>query len=648
VLAQIDRALAKAGHHSIVIAREDSSPSGDLVPLPVFEDELDDSVITRARQRTREAIEHSLRRWKIDIVHMHGIDFCEYLPDSPVPTLVTLHLPPEWYRPDVFALRRPRTYLHCVSRTQQQRCPTGAKLLPPIQNGVPLDAFEPGGAKQDYALALGRICPEKGFHLALEAARAANIPLFVGGEVYKYQSHQRYYESEIVPRLDNQRHFLGPLCRDRKLALLQSARCLLVPSQVSETSSLVAMEALACGTPVVAFPSGALADIVEHGITGFLVNSVQEMASAIERVTTVDAQACRRAAEQHFSIDRTLGRYLDLYDRLSCKNPIISIPSFRRDVLRSTGAVRELEQEYALLFQECPSATPFSSPAWILPWSQHLGSGEVTTVVVRRNGVLAGIAPLAISEGRLQFLGAGESDYMDLLAIDHSTAAALWESILEVAREVDVLELRELREDSIAISTMPENLRIGLEDGCVCPVIELPHLRLPSKQLKNLRAQLRKLPDARFELAEQASVTEFIDAVFGLHTARWHSRQQDGALALESIRRFHRETIPRLLRDGLLRIHGLRVQGRLGGVLYCLARGERVFYYLGGFDPALARYGPGSILIQHAIESARSAGAIEFDMLRGTEPYKYRWGARNRTSRNLVVGQQKLQVTINR
>jgi CelD/BcsL family acetyltransferase involved in cellulose biosynthesis/glycosyltransferase involved in cell wall biosynthesis len=636
VLTHLDRALTDAGHKSIVVARQDSTPAGDLVPIPIFEGNFDDHIRQEAQQHTRAAIQHALDRWNVDVIHMHGVDFREYLPTEGVPALVTLHLPPDWYPGDVFALPRPRTYLNCVSQAQQELCPHAPAMLPPIENGVPLKAFDLRFDKEDYALALGRICPEKGFHLSLDAARTAGIRLVLGGEVHKYDAHRRYYESEIVPRLDAYRLFAGPLGYSRKTELLASARCLLISSQVPETSSLVAMEALASGTPVIAFPSGALADIVQHGLTGFLVNNVQEMAEAIGRVSSIGPQACRRSAEERFSMDKMLAKYMDVYEQLSQRTPSAVVPSFRTSVVCSFGGVLDLEREYRSLFDECPAATPFSSPDWVLPWWNHLGAGEIATVTVRRGGKLVALAPLAMRDGVLQFIGTGVTDYMDVLAVNDAAAAALWDGIAELA-QARKLSLEELREDSIALRTLPDGLRHTIVDGCVCPVVELQDLRLPGRLLKNIRGQLRRLPDATFALASENDVEEYINSLYRLHSSRWQAAGAEGVLSADSVQRFHRESVPRLMRHGLVRLHGLRSQGKLCAVLYSLRRNGRAYYYLGGFDPQFAAYGPGSILLHHAIEFARAAGDREFDMLRGAETYKYRWGARNRTSRNLVT-----------
>jgi glycosyltransferase involved in cell wall biosynthesis len=171
--------------------------------------------------------------------------------------------------------------------------------------------------KRGFVAALGRICPEKGYEVAFDAARRAGRPMLLAGQVFGYEAHRRYFEEEIRPRLDRQRRFLGPLGFPAKRRLLAAARCLLVPSRVAETSSLAAMEALACGTPVVAFPNGALTEIVEPGVTGFLVRDVAEMAEAIAAAGELDRDTCRRVARARFSAARMTSRYLARYEALA-------------------------------------------------------------------------------------------------------------------------------------------------------------------------------------------------------------------------------------------------------------------------------------------------------------------------------------------
>lgn len=247
VLAALDRALVERGHTSLVIACEGSRVAGTLLPVPAETGVLDEAARARAQARHRHAIEAARRRWPIDVVHLHGIDFSAYLPDQG-PTLVTLHLPLDWYPPEALRPARDDLWLHAVSPEQHRTAPPGAILHAPIRNGVDVALLSRRHARRRFALVLSRICPEKGVHLALEAARAAEIPLFVGGQVYEYAEHRRYFHAEIEPRLDRERRFLGPLGFLSKRRFLNAAKCLVIPSLAAETSSLVALEALACGT----------------------------------------------------------------------------------------------------------------------------------------------------------------------------------------------------------------------------------------------------------------------------------------------------------------------------------------------------------------------------------------------------------------
>lgn len=317
ILTMLDAALTEAGHNSIVVAVEGSEVTGKLIATPKWTGRLTDAARVWGQQEHRKAIERVLERTPIDLIHMHSLDFYRYLPGKQVPLLATLHLPPSWYPKEIFHLARPNTYLHCVSAAQRRSCCRSPLLLPSIPNGVDVARLGAGFPKQKYALALGRICPEKGFHIALDAARKARTDMILAGEVFPYKEHLRYFSREIKPLLNHRRKFIGPAGFMRKRQLLNEARCLLVPSMVPETSCLVAMEAMACGTPVIAFPSGALADIVKHGRTGFLVRDAREMAEAIKNAGDLDPDVCRSVAREQFSSGRMIQRYFEVYERIA-------------------------------------------------------------------------------------------------------------------------------------------------------------------------------------------------------------------------------------------------------------------------------------------------------------------------------------------
>lgn len=140
--------------------------------------------------------------------------------------------------------------------------------------------------------------------------------MVVAGPVHPFRFHQDYFAEQVQPLLDDLRRYVGPVGFAEKVDLYSKARCVLIPSLVAETSSLVAMEAMSSGTSVVAFRSGALPEIVEHGRTGFIVDSEDEMADAVQRIDEISPEMCRAQAVRRFSAERMVEEYLRLYRRM--------------------------------------------------------------------------------------------------------------------------------------------------------------------------------------------------------------------------------------------------------------------------------------------------------------------------------------------
>lgn len=319
VLSRVDAALVARGHVSLVVAPEGSRVSGELLPVPSVGGDIGEAERRRLHAATRARIAEALASRRVDVVHMHGIDFHDYLPPQGSPVLVSLHLPLDWYPPGALAPARGDVFLHPVSASQARTAPPEARLSAPIPNGVPIPQLRV--RRCGFALILGRICPEKGQDDALDAAALANIPMLVAGAAFAYPEHRTFLRDRVLPRLDRSRRWIGPVTGRAKQRLLAQARCVVVASKAAETSSLVAMEALAAGTPVIACRSGALPEIVEHGRTGLLVEpgDVDGIADAIRAASTIDPELCRAAARERFPVERMTGAYLARHAELAAR-----------------------------------------------------------------------------------------------------------------------------------------------------------------------------------------------------------------------------------------------------------------------------------------------------------------------------------------
>lgn len=321
ILSLLERHLAAAGHRSLVVAAEGSKTAGELIASAAVPETITDR--TSAQLIHRDAIARTLCRERVDLIHFHGLDFHTYVPETRVPMLATLHLPLDWYPKSIFQQQRCR--LNCVSFSQAANT-----RLPVVPNGINIAPYLSQSAlARKHLLFVGRICPEKGAHTALEVAHKLDLPIFIAGPVHPYPPHQAYFHDQVEPLLDHKRRYIGPVGLEDKTRLLASAQCLLVPSSVAETSSLVAMEAIASGTPVVAFRSGALPEIVDHGESGFIVESLDDMVAATRQCARcaecagLSPHVSRRIAQRRFGAERMVSDYLALYEQLTSSNASI-------------------------------------------------------------------------------------------------------------------------------------------------------------------------------------------------------------------------------------------------------------------------------------------------------------------------------------
>lgn len=320
VLTMLDEALVARGVRSLVAAVEGSRSAGKLFAFPQARPEMDGEERRWYRKQLQCVVDRVLATERVDVVHLHGLDFEEYTLPADMPVLVSLHVHVPWEKVRAWKQRHPLAHFHCVSRALRAEWPFADENAAVVENGVELPVFREV-QRREYALVMGRICAEKNAHEALEAGTLAGVPVWVAGQVFPYADHERYFEEQVRPRLMEQgsvdHRFLGALTAAERHEMLARARCLLHPTRAQETSSLVAMEALAAGTPVIAYPSGALPEIVEHGVTGFLVENVQEMAGALKLVDRIRPEVCRAVAERRFSSERMVSGVVELYRKLA-------------------------------------------------------------------------------------------------------------------------------------------------------------------------------------------------------------------------------------------------------------------------------------------------------------------------------------------
>jgi glycosyltransferase involved in cell wall biosynthesis len=197
-----------------------------------------------------------------------------------------------------------------ISRDQAARAPEIA-VDRVIHHGIDPQEF-PVGRGGGYFLFVGRMTPDKGVREAVLAAQDAGAPLIIAAKV-REPSERTYFAEEIKPLLGRGVDFVGEVDGETKPALMGGATALLNPIQWAEPFGLVMIEALACGTPVIACPNGAAPEIVDHGLTGFLCDHHADLVDAISRVDEIDRSACRAAAEHRFSSARMVADHLDLY-----------------------------------------------------------------------------------------------------------------------------------------------------------------------------------------------------------------------------------------------------------------------------------------------------------------------------------------------
>ncbi|HET9267208.1 MAG TPA: glycosyltransferase family 4 protein [Vicinamibacterales bacterium] len=315
VVSFLTEELVRLGHDVTLFASGDSVTSARLVAMtprslrtdPGSVDALPHHILM-LEQLAGVAREFDLLHYHIDYMHF---PFSRRLG---VPHLTTLH-----GRLDIADLRPLYDEfgdMPVVSISDAQREPLPqAHWVGTVQHGLPRDLFAPGDGRGDYLAFIGRISPEKRVDRAVEIAGRAGLPLRIAAKVDRVD--EAYFHSEIEPLMGASHvEFLGEMGDAEKGELLRGARALLFPIDWPEPFGLVMIEAMACGTPTIAWPNGSVPEVLENGVTGFIVSSVAEAADAVSRTATLDRRRVRERFEARFTADRMARDYVALYETL--------------------------------------------------------------------------------------------------------------------------------------------------------------------------------------------------------------------------------------------------------------------------------------------------------------------------------------------
>ena len=321
VVSYLTDELARRGHDVTLFASGDSLTLATLMPVVERATRFDSEThAVLGAEFIRELGLVFSRARDFDVIHCH-VDYLAFPFHglTLTPTVHTVH-----GRLDLAHLipvyRQFRT-VPLVSISDAQRvplAPLGVRWAGTVYHGLPVERYAFAAEDRGYLAFLGRIAPEKQADFAIEIARRVGLPLRIAAKVDA--ADQAYFERVVAPLLDDPLvEFLGEIGEDAKPAFLGGARALLFPVDWPEPFGLVMIEAMACGTPVVARPCGSVPEIVVHGRTGFVADTLVELADAVKRLDEIDRSECRRHVERHFSAARMAEDYEKVYRRLTAR-----------------------------------------------------------------------------------------------------------------------------------------------------------------------------------------------------------------------------------------------------------------------------------------------------------------------------------------
>ncbi|MCK8783687.1 glycosyltransferase family 4 protein [Roseomonas sp. NAR14] len=322
IVSNLTEELVALGHEVTLFASGDSVTAAELDAIVPCALRLDPSVRDTLAPTVLQVSRVVRRAHEFDVIHFH-IDHLQLLAmrGVEVPFLTTLH--GRLDLPEIAPLFAAHPEAPFVSISDSQRRPLhGVNWAGTVLHGLPTDVLRPSlpqGRRQDGYLAfLGRISPEKGPDAAIRIARATGMRLRIAAKVDRVD--EEYYETAVRPLIEeagDQVEFIGEIGESQKAGFLGGAAGLLFPIDWPEPFGLVMIEAMACGTPVVAFNRGSVPEVLEDGVTGFIVEDEISAVAAVRRLASLDRGTIRQTFETRFSARRMAEDYLALYRKLA-------------------------------------------------------------------------------------------------------------------------------------------------------------------------------------------------------------------------------------------------------------------------------------------------------------------------------------------
>jgi glycosyltransferase involved in cell wall biosynthesis len=314
VVGDLVTALTDHGHRVTLIAagRDGTSASMlrtyDRPPSERLGDTLPELVQAAAATRLLSDLD-------VDVVHDHTLAGPLTSAGRPAPTVATVHGPTHGELVDYYRVLGRSASLVAISHAQRRAAPE-LNWIGTVPNGIDVGSFPFRESKEDWLFFLGRFCPDKGPDLAIDAARAAGRSLVLAGKVNE-PAEQEYFDDVIRPRLGPDVTYVGELDATMKRELYVKASCLLFPVRVAEPFGMVMVEAMACGTPVVALRAGSVPEVVADGRSGIICDSPDELPRGIDKAMQLQAGDCRDHVARHFDLGRMAHGYEHVYRLVS-------------------------------------------------------------------------------------------------------------------------------------------------------------------------------------------------------------------------------------------------------------------------------------------------------------------------------------------